>query len=101
MDQSCVTPDEQARKSHSRALRHLQKIGQNTIAEKISVSPTTVSRFVADDLERACLILAHAGLKVVPTDRIAIKTHIFESMATLIYEVLDDRDTVRKLVLED
>lgn len=101
LDESTVTPAERARKSHSLALRRISEIGQNTIAAEIGVSPPTISRFVADDLERACQILAIAGLKLVPADRLVIRQHIFESMATLVYGVLGDREMMRKLVREE
>ncbi len=65
------------------------------------MSPPTVSRFVSEDLERACLILATVGLKVVPIDRLVVKKHMFEAIATLAYGVIDDRDMLRKLVWED
>jgi predicted transcriptional regulator len=92
---------ERARKSHSEALRHISEVGQNKIAEAIGVSPPTVSRFVSEDLERACLILATVGLKVVPIDRLVVKKHMFEAIATLAYGVIDDRDMLRELVWED
>ncbi|KAE8757337.1 transcriptional regulator [Paraburkholderia madseniana] len=101
MDQLSMPAAERARKSHSEALRHISEVGQNKIAEAIGVSPPTVSRFVSEDLERACLILATVGLKVVPIDRLVVKKHMFEAIATLAYGVIDDRDMLRKLVWED
>lgn len=101
MDQSSVTTPERARKSHSLALRHISEVGQNTIATEIGVSPPTVSRFVSEDLERACLILAIAGLKVIPIDRLVVKKHMFEAVATLANSVLTDREMLRKLVWEE
>lgn len=101
MTQSSMTTADRARKSHSLALRHISEIGQNTIAGEIGVSPPTVCRFVAEDLERACLILANAGLKVVPIDHLVVKKHMFEAIATLACGVIGDSDMLRKLVWED
>lgn len=101
MDQLSVTPSERARKSHSAAIRHISEVGQNKIAEQLGVSPPTVSRFVSEDLERACQILALAGMKVVPIDRVCVKKHMFEAIATLAYGVVDDREMLRKLIWED
>jgi hypothetical protein len=101
VEPSSVTTSERARKSHSLALRHISEVGQNTIATEIGVSPPTVSRFVSEDLERACHILAIAGLKVIPVDRLVIKKHMFEAIATIAYGALDDPGMLRKLVWED
>lgn len=101
MNQSSVTPSERARKSHSVALRHISEVGQNTIATEIGVSPPTVSRFVSEDLERACLILANAGLKVVPIDRLVVRKHMFEAIATIAYGALNDPNMLKTLVWED
>lgn len=59
---------ERARKFAALALQRISTIGQNKVADEIGVSAPTVSRWVSDDLERACLILAALGLKVVPGD---------------------------------
>jgi hypothetical protein len=68
VDQSSVPATERARKYVSLALQHISAVGQNTVASEIGVSPPTVSRFVSDDLERACQVFAAVGLKLVPTD---------------------------------
>ncbi|MBX3703966.1 MAG: hypothetical protein KF822_09350 [Steroidobacteraceae bacterium] len=51
-------------------MQRISRTGQNVIAESIGLSAPTVSRFVAEPegLERACRVLAAAGLKVVPVN---------------------------------
>ena len=59
---------ETARKIQAQWLQSVASIGQNVIADAIGVSAPTISRFCSepDHMERACLVLAAAGLKVVP-----------------------------------
>jgi len=78
-----------ARTSHSLVLQRMQVVGQNTVAERIGVDPSTVSRDI-EKIERLCLILAHAGLMVVESDMVAVKSHYFKSMATLASALLSD-----------
>ena len=59
---------ERTRKAHSLVLQRLLSVGQVKIAERIGTSESTVSRHVNEHLERACQILAAAGLKVVPAE---------------------------------
>lgn len=59
---------ERSRKAHSLVLQRLLSIGQAEIAKRIDTSESTVSRHVNEHLERACQVLAAAGLKVVPAD---------------------------------
>jgi IS30 family transposase len=93
VDQSSLTPEQLARTSHGLILRHLQVVGQNTIAEKISVDPSTISRDL-ERVERFCQILAYAGLQVVESDMVAVKKHYFKSMATLASALLNDHDAL-------
>lgn len=59
---------ERARKYSSLVLQRLSSVGQNRVADEIGVSAPTVSRWTSEDLERACLILATVGLKIVPVE---------------------------------
>jgi hypothetical protein len=59
---------ERSRKAHSLALQRLASVGQAEVARVLDTSESTVSRHVNDHLERACQILAAAGLKVVPKE---------------------------------
>lgn len=67
MPSSSGTPAERARKAHSAILQAVQRDAtQNAIAAAMGVSASTVSRLVNEHLEPFTLMLAHAGLKVVP-----------------------------------
>lgn len=57
---------ERARKFHALVLQKVASLGQRQMAEQLATSESTVSRFVSSDLERACVVLAVLGLKVVP-----------------------------------
>jgi hypothetical protein len=57
---------ERARKFQGLVLQRLASVGQRHVAEQLTTSESTVSRFVSSDLERVCLVLAALGLKVVP-----------------------------------
>ena len=59
---------ERSRKAHSLALQRLASVGQAEVARILDTSESTISRAVNNELERACAILAAAGLKVVPAD---------------------------------
>ncbi|WP_063923108.1 type IV toxin-antitoxin system AbiEi family antitoxin domain-containing protein [Cupriavidus basilensis] len=62
-------PGELARKNLTVSLHHIARTGQNRIAEEIGVSAPTISRFCSEgDLERACKVLAAAGIKCVPIE---------------------------------
>lgn len=63
------TPPERARKSMQVVLQRLQ--GAETaasLAVAMGVSEATISRIKNDRMEECLTLLAHLGLKVVPTD---------------------------------
>jgi predicted transcriptional regulator len=101
VDQLSVPAPERARKSHSVALKHISAVGQNNIATEIGVSPPTVSRFVSEDLERACLILAIAGLKVVAIEKICVDQAMYSALVTFASAAMTSPETVQQLVWED
>lgn len=57
---------ERARKNLTLILQRLASVGQVAVAEGLSVSEATVSRFKAEQAEQLCKTLAILGLKVVP-----------------------------------
>lgn len=101
MEQVSAPITERARKSHSLALKRISEVGQNNIATEIGVSPPTVSRFVSEDLERACQVLASAGLKIVPLDRICVDTAMYQSLVTIASAAMANPNTMQTLVWED
>ena len=54
---------ERSRKFHSLVLQRLASVGQVSVSEQIGVSESTVSRFVVNDIERACQLLAAVGVE--------------------------------------
>ena len=92
---------ERARKFASVALQRISAVGQNNIAAEIGVSPPTVSRFVSDDLERACQVLAAAGLKVVDQDRVCVDRQTYEAMSHIAAKAMANPEIAQQLVWED
>lgn len=69
MSQLSSSPPEIARKGVQLALQRLQEAGKaGAVAAAMGVSDSTVSRLKTERLEECVLLLAHLGLKVVPTD---------------------------------
>jgi len=101
MSQVSMTPAERARKSHSLLLQLIAAVGQNTVAGELGVSPPTISRFVADDLERACQVIAAVGAKVVPAGRICVDQAMYQAMVTIATGALSSPEAIQKLVWED
>ena len=98
---SSATPSELARKNLSGALHRISLAGQNRIAEEIGVSAPTVSRFCSEgDLERACKVLAAAGLKVVPIEYQCFPKKTVEAFMHLARERMNDLVTVDQLQWE-
>lgn len=92
---------ERARKFASVALQRISAVGQNNIAAEIGVSPPTVSRWVSDDLERACQVLAAAGLKVVDHDRVCVDRQTYDALSHIAAKAMKDPEIAQKLVWED
>jgi hypothetical protein len=68
MTQDSITPTERARKGISLVLQHLQPAGKaGAIAAAMGVSDSTISRIKTERLDEVVLLLAHLGLKIVPT----------------------------------
>lgn len=69
MQQSSLTPAERARKTHSTVLQALSRPGtQAALAVALGVSESNISRLKNEHLEPVCQLLAHLGLKLVPSD---------------------------------
>lgn len=84
MTASLITPIERARKACSTVLRAMQEPGrQGAIAAAMGVSESTVSRLKNDQLEQFCLLLAHAGLKVVPVEMQCFPADKVQALLTL------------------
>jgi hypothetical protein len=78
------TPAERARKSAVTILRALQEPGrQVAIATAAGVSESTISRFKSEQIDQFSLFLAHAGLKVVPTEMQCFHPDKIQALLTL------------------
>jgi hypothetical protein len=91
-------PGELARKNLSVALHRISLTGQNKIADEIGVSAPTVSRFCGEgDLERACKVLAAAGVKCVPIEYQCFPRDTVAALMHLARERMDGLKTVEQL----
>ena len=88
---------ERSRKFHSLVLQRLASVGQVSVSEQIGVSESTVSRFVVNDIERACQLLAAVGLKVVPVEMQCYPREEIEAIFTLAKSSMNKLDTVEQL----
>jgi len=95
----CASPTERARKSHSAVLRALAEPGrQVAIAAATGSSETTISRFKTEQLEAFCTYLAHAGLKVVPSEMQCFHPEKIQALLTLAKDHLRAIETPEQLV---
>jgi hypothetical protein len=92
--------NERARKFASLVLQRLTAVGQNKVADEIGVSAATVSRWTSEDLERACLILATVGLKVVPLDMQCFPPRKVAILMELARDHLNQMENVEQLTWE-
>jgi hypothetical protein len=62
-----LPPPERARKNEQVILQALAAAGQSTVALAMGVDESTISRMKGGDIGKAAALLAHCGLKVVPS----------------------------------
>jgi hypothetical protein len=91
---------ERSRKFHSLALQRISSIGQNRLAEELRTSEATVSRFVSAELERACVVLATLGLKVVPVEMQCFPPRKVAILMELARDHLNTLENVEQLSFE-
>lgn len=102
MPASSVTPAERSRKMVSFVLQALQEPGrQVAIAASMGVSESTVSRMKNEQLENMTLLLAHAGLKIVPADYVCVDRMTYESVAHLATRAMSRPEIAKQLIWED
>lgn len=69
MPAASIAPPERARKIVSTVLQATQRDAtQAALAVAVGKSESTISRLLCDHLDTFALVLAHAGLKVVPNE---------------------------------
>lgn len=62
------TPAERAQRAHSLVLQRMAASTQTALAAAMGTSESTINRIKTERLEEVLVVLAHLGLKVVPTD---------------------------------
>ncbi|WP_320533642.1 hypothetical protein [Robbsia andropogonis] len=99
MSTSSPSTDARARKNESIFRNAIAQVGQNRIAQEIGVSPTTLSRYCSEEdaLERACKIMAAAGVKCVPIAYECYPRQDIEAIFTLAQRSLRGMSSVDQL----
>jgi len=80
-----------ARRYLSLSLQRIGSVGQKKIAEQLELSEATLSRFVANDLERACQVLSMAGLQVCPKDVVVVSRDDIQALERMAFKYLQAR----------
>lgn len=85
MHPSSASPAERARKISAIVLQRVQRDAtQVALATSMGVSESTVSRMLAPEhLDKLALLLAHAGLKVVPVEMQCFPQEKVQALLTL------------------
>ena len=92
---------ERARKNASAILQALAKVGQTHVAEFLSVSESTVSRFKEKAIPEAAELLAACGLKAVPESLTCYKPESIAALLTLAKERVQRLESIRELEWEE
>lgn len=98
-----ISPAERARKISCVILQRAQRDAtQVALAAAMGCSESTLSRMLAPDhLDKLALLLAHAGLKVVPVERICVDPQMYEAMTRIASKAMADTETAQRLVWGD
>lgn len=75
--------DEIARNNESLILQRLASVGQSTLAQRIGVSESTISRFKDNEIERISKMLIELGLKIVPAGTKTYRPELIDAVFTL------------------
>ncbi|MFU2050950.1 CII family transcriptional regulator [Bordetella hinzii] len=84
-------PMEASRKYLSQIMQRVATRGQKSLADKLEVSEATMSRFITNDLERACQLIAALGLQVCAKDIVAISRDDIQALERMAYKYLQAR----------
>lgn len=103
MPPSSLTPSERARKISVVISQRVQRDAtQAAIAAALGASESTVSRMLAPEhLDKLALLLAHAGLKVVPVERVCVDQRMYEAMTNIASRAMADTEVAQRLVWGD
>ncbi len=64
-------------------LQRLLSVGQKTVADAMTLSESTVSRWKEGEIERWSKVLALLGLQVVPVSAVVVNAEYLRSLETL------------------
>lgn len=102
MDSVSNDPRESARKSTALVLRRIQRnTSQQAIATAIGVSDATISRLLSEQLDRFMLVLAHAGIKCVPSEYRCYPEDEIQALITLARRQMKQIETPASLIWDD
>lgn len=91
-------PIVRARKIASSVLKATQRdTSQTAIAVAMGVSEATISRLLSDHLDKFAQVLAHAGLRVVPTEMRCFPPDYVDALLLMAKEHLSTVQSVRTL----
>ncbi|MBU9228225.1 MarR family transcriptional regulator [Burkholderia multivorans] len=81
-------------RNESEILRAVARVTQAHVADCMGVSASTISRAL-DDLNRWALLLAAAGLQVVPVDSMVVDAHELTALESMAFKYLETRQQQR------
>jgi len=96
-----VEAAERAKKNLTLIFQRLASVGGATVAEKLNVSESTVSRWKSEGAEQCARILAELGLKIVPEHVKCYEPKQIEAILALAKARLERIETTEQLVWED
>ena len=64
-------------------MQRLLSVGQKTVADAMTLSESTVSRWKEGEIERWSKVLALLGLQVVPVSAVVVNAEYLRSLETL------------------
>lgn len=100
MATSSLTPAERARKYAALVMQRLAG-SQDAIAATMGVSGSTISRLKSDHIDTFALVLAHAGLKIVPIEMRCYPEDRMQAILTLARERLDQINDASEMAVDE
>lgn len=79
----------------------LSNVGENTVAERLNVADSTISKWKAEQAELAVKIIAQCGLKIVPERVRCYEPKQMEAILALAKARLERIETTDQLIWED
>ncbi len=96
-----MEPTERARKNLTTALNCISDAKGSEISKDCGISEGQISKLKNGPLADICTILAHCGLKIVPTGRVCVRTEEYKFMTGMVARALASESTSRLLLLHE